>query len=222
MTKSFVQLHTRRRIKEGLERIDMRGLGDPFGLRSALTAASNERTAEGVIAPLATLLNALDAQLTQIQLRDGDPADILQMVRWQQELFRRQPALSKLSCAKDVVASSSYFLRERQGQAHELDLPRPARATVAVPHRRRQGDRRQARQREAIPVARPRRPTEEAQGDTPTTRALKRVHFNAQTAMWRARLTTSSRARPLMQCCLMSSERVPSAQYLNYLPVLTN
>jgi hypothetical protein len=111
---SFVQLHTLRRIKEGLERIDMRGLGDPFSLRPALTAASNERTAEGVIAPLATLLNALDAQLTQLQLRGGgDPADILQMVRWQQELFRRQPALSKLSCAKDVVASSSYFLRER-------------------------------------------------------------------------------------------------------------
>jgi hypothetical protein len=110
---SFVQLHTLRRIKEGLERTDMRGLGDPFGLRPALTAASNEKTAEGVVAPLATLLNALDAQLTQIQLRDGDPADILQMVRWQQELFRRQPALLKLSCAKDVVASSSYFLRER-------------------------------------------------------------------------------------------------------------
>ena len=113
---NFVQLHTLRRIREGMERIDMRGTGDPFGLRPALTAVSNEKTAEGVIAPLATLLNALDAQLTQIQLRDGDPADILQMVRWQHELFRRQPALSKLSCAKDLVASSSDFLHARESR----------------------------------------------------------------------------------------------------------
>ena len=113
---NFVQLHTLRRIRDGLERIDIRGTGDPFGLRPAMAAVSNEKTAEGVIAPLATLLNALDAQLSQVQLRDGDPADILQMVRWQQELFRRQPALAKLSCAAELISSSSRFLRDRESR----------------------------------------------------------------------------------------------------------
>lgn len=34
--------------------MDIRGTGDPFGLRPALTAVANERKAESIIAPLAT------------------------------------------------------------------------------------------------------------------------------------------------------------------------
>jgi hypothetical protein len=44
----------------------------------------------------------------------GDPADIIQMVHWQKQLFQRHPKLSQLACASKVVAASIEFLR-----AHE-------------------------------------------------------------------------------------------------------
>jgi hypothetical protein len=70
-------------------------------LQAAVAAASKrvgwqpppagELTSGGVPAIAAThlsALNDLDAVLTAVQLADGDPADILQNVRWQEALFR--------------------------------------------------------------------------------------------------------------------------------------
>lgn len=113
---AFVQGRLLPRLKDGLAKVGATAAGDPFNLRGALAAVARERSAEGLIAPLATLFNSLDAQLSQLQLRDGDPADILQMVRWQRHLYRRQPKLSKLSCSADLLASSNEFLREREAR----------------------------------------------------------------------------------------------------------
>jgi hypothetical protein len=51
-----------------------------------------------------TALNDLDASLTALQLAGGDPADILQNVRWQQDLFRRVPG------SKDILTASRAFI----------------------------------------------------------------------------------------------------------------
>jgi hypothetical protein len=51
-----------------------------------------------------TALNDLDASLTALQLGGGDPADILQNVRWQQDLFR------SLRGSKDILTASRAFM----------------------------------------------------------------------------------------------------------------
>ena len=52
-----------------------------------------------------------------VQLDRGDPADIMQMVRWQSQLFRTQANLRALRCATDVVNVSNTFLRARQSRS---------------------------------------------------------------------------------------------------------
>jgi len=61
-----------------------------------------------------TLLNSVDARLTMLQLEKGDLADIVQMVRWQKQLFQRYPKLSRLGCAPKVVTISNEFLHGRE------------------------------------------------------------------------------------------------------------
>jgi hypothetical protein len=42
-----------------------------------------------------------------IQKEDGDPADILQMVRWQRELYSSKPQLRKLGA---LAALDNYYI----------------------------------------------------------------------------------------------------------------
>jgi hypothetical protein len=78
----------------------------------------------GEIATLAaahlSALNDLDASLTALQLADGDPADILQNVRWQLDLFR------KLAGSSDIVRASRAFIdgygAQRPGNADYPEL----------------------------------------------------------------------------------------------------
>jgi len=56
------------------------------------------------------LLNRLDAYATMLQKSDGDAADVLQMVRWQERLYRTNPRLARIACAPQVVAASQEFL----------------------------------------------------------------------------------------------------------------
>jgi len=49
-----------------------------------------------------------------LQLEKGDPADIMQMVRWQKQLFRQQPKLAELKCAPKVIEASTEFLHGRE------------------------------------------------------------------------------------------------------------
>jgi hypothetical protein len=98
-------------VKSDLTKIRALGSSDPFGLDASLAAAAAEGSAPQLTGKVATLLNGVDARLTMLQLEKGDPADIVQMVRWQKQLFQGHPKLSRLGCAPKVVAASSEFLR---------------------------------------------------------------------------------------------------------------
>jgi hypothetical protein len=87
---------------------------DPFDLAASLAACSAENSAPQLIAKVATLLNGVDARLTTLQLQKGDPADIMQKVRWQKQLFEHHPKLSRLPCAGKIVAASAEFLHSRE------------------------------------------------------------------------------------------------------------
>ena len=101
-------------LKADLTRMRLLERSDPFALHASLAAAAPERSAPELIQKVATLLNGVDAHLTMLQLEKGDPADIIQMVRWQKHLFQRHPKLSRISCASKVVAASSEFLHGRE------------------------------------------------------------------------------------------------------------
>jgi hypothetical protein len=86
---------------------------DTFEALKALAALGNaigKGRSEQVASEHAMLLNRLDALATMLQKAKGDPADILQMVRWQEALYRSRPALLKLDCAGLVVKASETFI----------------------------------------------------------------------------------------------------------------
>jgi hypothetical protein len=64
-----------------------------------------------------SFLNKLDAFETMLQKAEGDPADILQMVLWQQHLYSTAPRLTPLKAARHVVEESDEFIRA-YGKAH--------------------------------------------------------------------------------------------------------
>jgi hypothetical protein len=101
-------------LKNDLSKIRILGSSDPFGLQTALAAVAAEKSAPELTGKVATLLNGVDARLTMSQLEKGDPADIVQMVRWQNQIFQRHPKLSRLACAPKIVEASSRFLRARE------------------------------------------------------------------------------------------------------------
>jgi hypothetical protein len=121
----FVQGSLLPRLKNGLEKVGAPVAGDPFNLRASFTSVEKEKSAPAIVTTLASLLNGIDAQLTQLQLQNGDPADIVQMVRWQKHLYQRQPNLAKLSCANDLIATSTEFLHGREsGKLTNAAYPR--------------------------------------------------------------------------------------------------
>jgi hypothetical protein len=92
-------------------------LGDPF--RTARSRAEFVRRVNGVrgtavdnlIVAHIDLLNRLDSFLTMLQLEQGDPADILQNVRWHRELYSDVKALSELRSARDTRKLCDQFIR---------------------------------------------------------------------------------------------------------------
>ena len=57
-----------------------------------------------------TLLHKLDAFVTMVQKSKGDPADILQNVIWQKELYSKLPQLSELEFSVELVRKSEEFI----------------------------------------------------------------------------------------------------------------
>jgi hypothetical protein len=87
--------------------------GDPFGDQAAFTqlaAAVASGKAEDASVAHASLMNKLDSNITMLQLEKGDPADVLQMVRWQKKLYSTAPALKTLHSADFVVKESQEFI----------------------------------------------------------------------------------------------------------------
>lgn len=112
-------------LKSDLAQIGVLGGSDPFGLDRALAAVAAQASAPALVGDVATLLNGLDSHLTMLQLQNGDPADILQMVSWQKQLFQQQSKLAQLACASKLVAASDRFLHGRQnGKLTNREYPR--------------------------------------------------------------------------------------------------
>jgi hypothetical protein len=84
--------------------------GDPFGSQAALDNVNQLKAAGSDADTLAvahtSFLNRLDTLLTQRQLAQGDRADILQMVRWMQDLYLRVPVLAEREEAASIVDAS--------------------------------------------------------------------------------------------------------------------
>ncbi|HEV2705482.1 MAG TPA: sialidase family protein [Pyrinomonadaceae bacterium] len=87
---------------------------DAFGAGEALETLKGALRAgksDVVSVAHASLLQKLDAHITMQQLAQGDPADVLQNIRWQKDLFVKQPALSRLRCASSLTRQSDEFIR---------------------------------------------------------------------------------------------------------------
>ncbi|MFP3556909.1 sialidase family protein [Paraburkholderia sp. SIMBA_049] len=87
---------------------------DPFELARALKVvhgALGGGRPENVAIAYASLLERLDSSLTSHQLAKGDPADVVQNVRWQAELYARSPRLRQLECAREICESSQAYVR---------------------------------------------------------------------------------------------------------------
>ena len=89
------------------------GSGDPFGIRPALKqfddGVHSVNLARAAAAHMA-LLEKLDSFVLMLQLRNGNPADVLQMVRWQQDLYSTVPQLKDLPVSSNVVKESQEFI----------------------------------------------------------------------------------------------------------------
>jgi hypothetical protein len=88
--------------------------GDPFGSKAELDNLTALYTSGAPVAGLlvshATLLDELDALLTQQRQMKGDQAFILQNVRWQRDLFLRGDQLNALAAAGTIVDASRTFI----------------------------------------------------------------------------------------------------------------
>lgn len=74
----------------------------------ALSRAAHESDLPALLGAHAAVFEQVDAHLSMIEKAQGDPADILQMVRWQRTLFETLP---KLTSSKEIVGASQKFIR---------------------------------------------------------------------------------------------------------------
>jgi hypothetical protein len=88
----------------------------------ALRMLTGRRTRDAATIPTtathATLLHKLDAHLTRLQKLAGDPADILQTVRWQAALYPRLAQLQGQAFVAPLLERSDEFVRANR--AHQV------------------------------------------------------------------------------------------------------
>ena len=89
---------------------------DAFGVLDTLARLEHVRPGDDAteLAEHATLLHKLDAFMTMLQKAHGDPADVLQNVRWQIDLVAGSARLSALPDAAEILDRSRAFA-ERVG-----------------------------------------------------------------------------------------------------------
>jgi hypothetical protein len=113
---------------------------DPFGIQIALENLQNavqpmsRSDAENMVQSgdvnvcvltHSTLLHKLDAFVTMLQKSNGDPADILQNVIWQKELYSKIPDLKKLEFSVQLVERSEEFIHDFEMQkVSNIDYPK--------------------------------------------------------------------------------------------------
>jgi hypothetical protein len=110
----FLKEHLRSMVSVLSRVIESGGSGDAFELRntldlvrSAVTAGNINQAASGH----AILLHEIDGFATMLQKAKGDSSDILQMVRWQRELYENRATLARLGCSSQVKDESAKFIR---------------------------------------------------------------------------------------------------------------
>jgi hypothetical protein len=77
---------------------------------NALDEAARRSQAEQSASEHGMLIERLDAYATMLQKAGGDASDILQMVRWQERLYRTNGRLSKVPCREETVKQSQEFI----------------------------------------------------------------------------------------------------------------
>jgi hypothetical protein len=111
----------------------LRGRSGCFGVLAlvwgALRALTGRRARDAAMIPItathATLLHKLDAHITRLQKLAGDPADILQTVRWQAALYPRLAQLQGQAFVAPLVERSDDFVRAyRARQVSNGEYPR--------------------------------------------------------------------------------------------------
>jgi hypothetical protein len=121
--RQFVREHSAA-ITSALSRVDQQVGWKP------LPAAPLTGEIGAIAAAHLTVLNDLDAALTARRLADGDPADILQTVRWQSEIFR------EIGGAEDIVSASRTFVAGYTARKlHNADYPTLIKSLLDADHR---------------------------------------------------------------------------------------
>jgi hypothetical protein len=90
-----------------IQQKDMFGTAEALkGLRSAVQSGKPETAALAHTA----LLNRIDSAVTMQQMSQGNPADVLQNVRWQKDLFKKLPKLANMRCSSSIIDLSERFI----------------------------------------------------------------------------------------------------------------
>ena len=103
--------------QQGALKAGIKSLADAakhFKLTAAMTSLTRAIASKDVAAVAVShdcVLNRIDSALTMQQIAEGDVANILHNVRWQQNLFRTLPRLSGIECAPKLVEASENFVQ---------------------------------------------------------------------------------------------------------------
>ncbi|MEA2600993.1 MAG: trimeric autotransporter adhesin [Acidobacteriota bacterium] len=113
------------------------GTDDVFAVLESLrnlSAAAAESETEQAASEHGMLLRRLDSLATLLQKAQGDPADVLQMVRWQEALYRARPDLHRLECSERVIEESQEFVRTYSQKEAQESYPALLRSLSACFH----------------------------------------------------------------------------------------
>jgi hypothetical protein len=103
------------------------GSADPFRVGTAIRRMAKFAAQGSILETMVAhqdALERLDAQLTQLQLAGGDPADTLLTVRWERDVYERSTTLSRLPHASDVIDLCDRFIDAfGRRQASNADYP---------------------------------------------------------------------------------------------------
>jgi hypothetical protein len=111
----FVRRHLKSIKKAVHELLESQHSEDPFAVQTAFktfATAVDSGKFEDISVAHASLMNRLDSFQTMQALAKGDPADVLQMVRWQEHLYSTVPQLKQLHSSDFVVKESREFIRD--------------------------------------------------------------------------------------------------------------
>lgn len=95
------------------ELFQSRQLHDPFNIRKSIEELSSVARSKNVhrsVPVHSTLLHKMDAFMTMVQKAEGDPADILQNVRWQKDLYQKIKQLQNFDFTMELIKESEMFI----------------------------------------------------------------------------------------------------------------